>query len=884
MHIITEDDYLAHYGIIRKSGRYPWGSGGNVEQNHRSFLGMVNAMRAEGLTDGQIAEGFDISAKDFRALQSIASNEMKAANVAMAQRLKDKGYSNGAIAQRMGLAGESSVRSLLAPGAADRALQLEATKNMLKGQIEDGGYLDVGSGIEHYVGMSRTQLDTALTSLRNEGYDVINVQVDQVLGKGTKTLNKVLVKEGTTYKDIVTDKDNIKSIAVNLENGEFVPTRPPEQLSLDRLGVVYAEDGGTMSDGMMSIRPGVSDLDLGGAQYAQVRIAVDGTHFLKGMAIYDNNMPDGVDVIFNTNKSSTGDPKDTLKPLKRDKDGNVDPDNPFGASIKPGGQRGKLNVIYEEGDWTDWSNSLASQMLSKQKPQLAKEQLDRVYSNKRSELDEILELTNPAVRVKLLKSYSDDVDSAAVHLQGAAMPRQTTQVILPISSMKDTEVYAPNFRNGERVALIRYPHGGTFEIPELIVNNKQPDAKRLLGNAKDAIAINHRVAERMSGADFDGDTVVVIPNNANKVKSTPALEGLKGFDPKQSYPAYEGMKVMTPRGTQMEMGAASNLVTDMTIKGANTTEIARAVRHSMVVIDAEKHELNYKQSYIDNGIPQLKKKYQGRETAGSATIISRSTSPLNVPKRQLGYRIDKDTGEKVFQEKGEGYTKTTTNKKTGVVTEKWIPRTSESTRGAEAKDAHSLSSNTEVEKVYANHSNRLKTMANEARKALVTTKPIPYSPSAKKVYSSEVKTLQAKLNVALKNAPRERQAQVLANAVIKQKRDANPDMENDELRKVSAKALHTSRTRTGANKDLVNITGNEWEAIQSGAVSNHKLTQILNNSDLTQVKTLATPRKNTVMTDAKQSRARALLASGRTSSEVADILGVPLSTLTSSMK
>ena len=34
------------------------------------------------------------------------------------------------------------------------------------------------------------------------------------------------------------------------------------------------------------------------------------------------------------------------------------------------------------------------------------------------------------------------------------------------------EIYAPNYRDGENVVLIRYPHGGIFEIPELIVNNK----------------------------------------------------------------------------------------------------------------------------------------------------------------------------------------------------------------------------------------------------------------------------------------------------------------------------------------------------------------------------------------------------------------------------
>jgi hypothetical protein len=523
-------------------------------------------------------------------------------------------------------------------------------------------------------------------------------------------------------------------------------------------------------------------------------------------------------------------------------------------------------------------------MLSKQKPTLAREQLGKVSDSKRAELDEILALTNPTVRKKLLESYSDDVDSASVHLQAASMPRQATNVILPVNSLKDTEIYAPNFRNGEVVALVRYPHGGRFEIPELVVNNKNVEAKQLIGTkVADAVAINSRVAERLSGADFDGDTVVVIPNDSGKIKSAPALAALKDFRPKDRYKAYEGMVPMTAKQKQQEMGKASNLITDMTIKGANTSEIARAVKHSMVVIDAEKHKLNYKQSAIDNGIPALKAKYQNGADKGASTLISRSTSEERVNQRKFGFKVDPETGKKIYTETGDGYFETKVNKKTGVETKTWVDRKSKSTKGAETDDAHTLSSGTEVEKIYADHSNKLKAMANEARKSAVSTKAIPYSPSAKKVYAPHVQALDAKLNIALKNAPRERQAQVIANAVIKQKRDANPGMEKDELKKVTSKALYTARARTGASKDLVQITPTEWEAIQAGAIAPSKLTKILNNTDIAVVKQYATPRTSPVMTDQKQQRAKQLLASGRTPSEVADIIGVAVSTLNSSM-
>lgn len=930
--IIDEDDYLLHYGMLRRSGRYPWGSGGNAEQNHRSFMGMVKDFRAEGMSEAEIAKAFDISTTDLRALKSIANNEIKAADMAMAYRLKyERGMSNQAIAEKMGLAGESSVRSLLAPARENRADKLQATADMLKQQIEDGGYLDVGSGTELYLGISDTQLKTALAVLKNDGYEVINVQVDQI-GTQNKTVIKVLAKEGTEYRDVVTDIDSIKSVAVKYDSDTdaYISATQPKTLDSKRVQVVYDEDGGSNADGAIYIRPGVEDLSLGGAQYAQVRINVDDSHYLKGVVVYKDDMPAGVDVIFNTNKTNTGNKLDAMKKMNlqpevdangkavRDEKGevkytnNIDWDNPFGSTIKPGGQRGVLNVVYEEGDWDNWSKNLASQMLSKQKPTLAKEQLDKTYSRKKSELDEIMELTNPAVKKRLLEAYSDDVDSASVHLKAAAMPRQATKVILPVEGyspenrkgLKDTEIYAPSFREGERVALVRYPHGGTFEIPELTVTHRNPLAKGLLKNAKDAVGINARVAERLSGADFDGDTVLVIPNNSGKVKSKPALDGLKNFDPKASYPAYEGMKKMTPKQKQTEMGKVSNLITDMTIRGANDHEIAKAVRHSMVVIDAEKHNLNYKQSHIDNSIAQLKAKYQGKSDAGASTLISRTTSEEQIRRVKNTYKINPDTGEKVYTPTGESYIKRRqlkvtdpkTGRKVGAVDAKGrkvydpddpgteVFRTTKTTKGAATSNAHTLSSGTPIEKVYADHSNRLKALGNEARKTMVNTKTTPYSPTAKKIYANEVKTLDAKLNVALKNAPRERQAQVVANAIVRQKKDANPDMTNEEIKKISSRALATARARTQAGKQLVDITDREWEAIQAGAVSNNKLTSILNNTNIDRVKELATPRKNPVMTDQKQQRARQLLASGRTSAEVADILGVAVSTLNSSME
>lgn len=875
MTIVSEDDYLAHYGILRKSGRYPWGSGGPEYASNSGFLGYVEELKKKNLSEAQIAEGMGITTTQLRAAKSIAKNEKRQVDINMATRLKDKGMSNVAIGERMGIP-ESTVRTLLEPAAKDKADILLSTANMLKEQVAEKKYLDIGVGVGQQLDISDTKLSTAVAVLQEEGYKIHYLKVRQ-LGTGKDTTVKVLSGPNVSYSEVSKNRADIKQIQAFSEDGgrSYIAIQKPLSVNSKRVGIRYAEDGGADSDGVIHVRPGVEDISLGGARYAQVRIAVDGTHYLKGMAMYKDDLPDGVDLLFNTNKRDTGNKLDAMKAMKDD------PENPFGAIVrqrvnpKTGKVVSAMNIVNEEGAWDKWSKTLSSQLLSKQSPALAKQQLDMMAERKRREFDDIMKLTNPAVKKKLLESFAGDVDSAAVHLKAAALPRQRSNVILPINTLKETEIYAPNFRDGERVALVRYPHGGIFEIPELTVNNRHPEAKRALGQARDAVGINSKVAERLSGADFDGDTVLVIPNNKRQIKTAPALAGLKGFDPQRSYPAYEGMKRMTARTKAIQMGEVSNLITDMTIRGASTEELARAVRHSMVVIDAEKHNLDYRQSAVDNGIAQLKTKYQGGPRAGASTLISRAKSTTYVPERKPrlsedGGAIDRLTGEKRFVPTGATYV----NKKGQTV-----PRTIEVRKLAETNNAHTLSSGTPIEKVYADHSNKLKSLANQARLATLNVKPTPYSPSAKKAYENQVNTLRAKLKVAQRNAPLERNAQLLANAAVRAKLDANPDMDNAELKKLKGLELTKARIRTGAGKQRIEIDAQEWAAIQAGAISNNTLTQILTHADLDRVKELATPRDKIAMTDAKTNRAKAMIALGYTQAEIADQLGVSLSTL-----
>lgn len=928
------ENYLAHYGVGkldgspgRGSGRYPLGSGKNPNQHSGDFLSRVDKLRKENFSftdengkvwtgDTAIAKSMGLTTSQFRTQLSLANNERRASLVSVAKELREKGLSLNEIAREMGFANDSSVRSLLNENSEARMKKAQATAEFLKEQVAKKGMIDVGAGVERELGISKEKLKEALYILELEGYPTYGGGVPQVTNPGKQTNIQVLCPPGTEHKAIY-NFGEIHSLRdyVSHDGGDTFDRRfvYPKSMDSSRLQICYAEDGGAKKDGMIEIRRGVADLSLGESRYAQVRILVDDTRYIKGMAVYADDLPDGIDVRFNTNKSNTTPKLEVLKKIKNDPDnpfgslikaGVVDPDDPLSA--REGGQSyyydsngvkqlSLINKRAEEGDWGEWADKLPSQFLSKQSKQLINRQLTIAADDKKAEFEEICSLVNPTVKKKLLQSFADDCDAAAIHLKAAALPRQKYQVILPLTSIKDTEVYAPNYNDGEQVALIRYPHGGTFEIPILTVNNKNKEGRKIMGTApEDAIGISSKVAERLSGADFDGDTVMVIPTGGNvKITSTPPLKGLIGFDPKLEYGAdsstvdadgtehyyRDGKEFRIMRNTQTEMGIVSNLITDMTLRGATQDELARAVRHSMVVIDAEKHKLDYKQSEADNQISALKKRYQGTTDPdgtyheGAATLISRAKSEVQVLKRRGSPIIDPKTGEQSWKEVQETYVD-----KSG----KTQVRTQTSTRMAETRDAMTLVSDarTPAELAYAEYANQMKALANKARLEMVNTGKIAYSASARTAYQGEVADLMSQLNIALLNAPRERQAQVMANATVAAKRQNNPDMTKAEVKKERQRALSASRAAVGAGRELVKISERQWEAIQAGAISENVLKQILDNSDIDVVKKYATPRSTTTLTPAKINKLKVMYESGNyTTYQIAQALGISTSTV-----
>ena len=918
---------LMHYGTPRHSGRYPWGSGKNPQRN-KNILTRYNELKAQGFSDADIAKGFEMrSASELKARVYNAKNEIKKENMESAFNMMDDGKSNVHIAERLGVT-EGTVRQWRKMGREEALGKRDENRriaDILKTAVDDKGFIDVGSGTEIDLGVNENRKKMAIDILKDEGYTIHNIQVDQQGTKnGQKTTVQVLAPPGTTYKDVITNTDKIRTVIDHEKDPEDFLRKealpPVESISSDRIKIRYGEEGGLGKDGVIEIRRGLEDLNLGKAKYAQVRIGVDDKLYLKGMAMYSDNVPPGYDIIFNTNKP-IGTPFDkVLKKMKTTKiDGEevIDKSNPFGASIKPErdlkrvprlylDKDGKehvspINVVYEEGDWGEWSRTLASQMLSKQPLQLAKRQLNLSYDIRKSEFDEIMSLTNPVVKKKMLEQFASDCDSTAVHLKAAALPRQQSKVILPITSLKDTEIYAPDYRQGEMVALVRYPHQGTFEIPILKVNNSNKEAKSVMNNAADAVGINSHTAEKLSGADFDGDTVLVIPTGGNvKIKTSDRPSVLKNpvtgeiFDPKTSYAitnreereaAGEKLpKKMSPEYKQREMGVVSNLVTDMTITGAKLEDIGLATKYAQVVIDAEKHDLDFRRAKKDCQIDRLRKEYQRQpdgSTGGAATLLSRAKSQYKVDTRKeviptKEFReSDAYTGEKMYEiKKGDTYID-----KKGVQQHRKI----DSTQMAEAKDARKLISdyNTPMEREYATYANRLKSLANDARKAYYITENPKRDPIAAKKYATEVESLNRKLKMAQENAPRERQAQLLANKIVSMKIAEYPEDSKDKdwVKKRKNEALRTARATYGASKDSVIISEKEWEAIQHRAIGSTNLNKILNNADMTVVKKMAMPKTPRGINDSQARVAKQMSDRGYTLEEIASRFGVSASTI-----
>ena len=953
------DSYIAHYGRKRRSGPHPWGTGkvpyqhepwfrgfgeGNgtisrldgesdadykarldkyakqkAEEYEYHFNHFAQDLRSAGMKDTDIAAAMGITTAQLAARVSISKAAYMADRQQTALKLKAENpdMSNKELGELMNV-GESTFRSFLKDDYLTKSNVDINLAEQLRQRVADKKYVDIGEGEEHWAGVNDTTLDRAANILKEEGYVVETIAVPQATNPDQSTLVKVLAQPGETKRTIYANRGEIAGIQ-DFDLDENAATKfglryKPQSISSDRVFIKYGdveyEDGatGTDRDGIIQIRRGVADLNLGDSAYAQVRIAVDDKHYLKGMAVYSDHMPEGYDVVFNTNKPKGTPFEKVVKPIEVNKvTGEIDWDNPFGATIKKDGQStytgkdGKehvsaINKVNEEGDWSNWNKTtISSQMLSKQELTVAKEQMELTKKVKQSQLDEIMQISNPVLKEKLLVDYADGCDIAANELKAMSFPGQRTKVLVAIPSLKEDECYLPDLPTGTTVVGIRFPHGHPSEIPTMKVVNRNKQAEEALGkNPVDAVGVSPKALERLSGADSDGDTALIIPNDNGRIRPMAMLEELRGFDGKKEYPYHEttitdpktgktktvGTKIMAKEAKQLEMGKIANLLQDMYNGGASDEEIARALKQSMIVIDAPKHKLDYTRSFVDLGIKELKDKYQDH---GATSLISRKNSPTYINKRKEGAMvedpktgkkklmyIDPNTGEKLYSDTGE-------TKWDGTLKKQKVPLLSVT------KDAYDIATDTPMDKAYADYHNWMLNQGNKARKLSLSVGSYEKDSNAEKAYAPEVASLKAKVVRAQKISPIERQAQIYANLVIEEKLKANPVLKKKgyekEQSRLREQTIAGARMRLNKPDRSFEITDREWEAIEAHAVSPTMFKQVLKYGNDKDIKKKALPKQNSGLADSQVSAIKALLATGYSQQDIAEMYGISTSTV-----
>lgn len=1023
------DYFIAHVGVAhdedppgRGSGRYAFGEGNRPHQHDWDIKSRIEKERASGMKDSEIAAGmglyqtypngnikYDKSGKPLGSSTRLKAVEQMAGNNKKKDEFDEvnwyythtnpdtgKAYTPTEIGRILGR-NESSVRSIYNTGLKGNAYKTADTADKLKEVVDKKGMIDVGSGVEMSLGVSPDRLNTSLAMLQQQGYTVTTITPKQAGNSNREISIKVLAPPGTTATDIYKNRFDIKTYE-DIDGVDNMATLKgamhPKFIPLSKVDIVYDEQGGTKRDGEVMIRAvrdengklqaANPDLSLGNARYAQVRIAVDGgkeygNKYIKGMAVYSEDVPDKYDILVNSNKSINKGVDKALKDMEIDPETGELSATPFGSAVvqqsRPDGSPSAINLVgttqndvHKEGEWAGWSKNLPSQFLAKQSLGLVTQQLKLKSKQSEDEFEEIKEYNNPIVKKKLLLDFADQCDADAVKLKAAPIGGQGVKVLMPIDSLKDTECYCPSLDSGTTVALVRFPHTGPFEIPVCKVNNSNKEGKAYLSDGRDCIGINQRVASRLSGADFDGDTVIAIPmtrknaagefEKANDIKSAPALEGLVGFDTNEystDNPRFSSMvkkgkdgkmhptyKVPTEDQKQMQMGIASNLITDMYAKGCeDPDELTRAVKYSMVIIDAKKHELNYEQAFKDFGIGELQTKYQ-KPGGGASSLLSRSKSPKEVEARQERYDIDPETGRKIWKapqktmeadrqkvkvaapegyvyvdsagkshkskymkgENGKDVYETSTGKivknKDGsyeydpgskptdftYVTKGYKKRTQDSTKMYEAETMEDIERDlmspnpNEIEKAYAQYAMHMKTLGNEARKAYLEVEVPKKDPAAAKEYAEEVESLKEKLDTCKRNRPRERQANLVATAWINAAYKEHPDWDKDKKKKIKGQLLEQARKAVGANgkNSRVTFTEKEWEAINHNAISPNFLTQLLSQADKDNYTQLALPKKNRI-SDSKKASIKAMYNAGWSYSEIAKSVGVSTSSI-----
>lgn len=286
----SDSDILEHYGTKRHSGRYPWGSGDNPYQHSGDFLSRVETLKKKGMSENEILDQinstlpkeYQLGLTEFRVARRKAIHERKASEYEKIAALKEQGLGWKAIGEKLGMS-ESSVRSKYAGTADKKAQRAENIADTLKKEVDKKGMIDISEGANLVMGVSQSELDDAAYTLEAEyGYKRYGVGIRQPTNIRQQTNITVLAKPEFDQKYAYQHQDQIDSLGdYHSDDGgdTFKKLQRPASLDSSRVAIRYGDEGGLDKDGVMEIRRGVPDLDLGKSHYAQVRILVDGDHY-----------------------------------------------------------------------------------------------------------------------------------------------------------------------------------------------------------------------------------------------------------------------------------------------------------------------------------------------------------------------------------------------------------------------------------------------------------------------------------------------------------------------------------------------------------------------------------------------------------------------------
>ena len=165
--LYLEHSGTPHDGLTPHSGRYPWGSGENAYQHSVSFMGNYKKLRDSGMTDKEIADYFGMSTTELRSRKSISSGQIKAANRAKAIDLHERGWSNMAISEKLGVS-DKTIGNYLREADQAKQDKNQVVMDILKEQVDKKEFLDVGAGVEFQLGVSETRMKNALKELERQ--------------------------------------------------------------------------------------------------------------------------------------------------------------------------------------------------------------------------------------------------------------------------------------------------------------------------------------------------------------------------------------------------------------------------------------------------------------------------------------------------------------------------------------------------------------------------------------------------------------------------------------------------------------------------------------------------------------------------------------------